>query len=214
VGEEGGTQGSGAVRWYVDPIDGTTNFAHGIAHWCVSIAAAIEGELVAGVILDPMAGDLFTGGFDGAFRNGEKLTARAAADEARAVLLTSFPNARHLRDFGIGAHEAHAELLDRFQAIRNLGSGALHLAHVAAGWSDAVLGFSTNPWDVAAGILILERAGGRYVGIGAGGAAQESVTAPHYYAVGQGAHYPSLDRIARAVAGAPQQVPRMKRTLA
>jgi myo-inositol-1(or 4)-monophosphatase len=202
LGEEGGTTGNGAVHWYVDPIDGTTNFACGIAHWCVSIAAAIDGQLVAGVILDPMAGDLFTGSIDGAFRNDVPLAARAADDETRAVLLTSFPNARHFRDIGNDALTAQTELFDRFLALRNLGSGALHLAHVVAGWADAVLGFSTNPWDVAAGILILERAGGRYVGLGKDGAPHESVTAPHYFAVGRGAQYPTLERIAKGMASA------------
>ena len=75
------------------------------------------------------------------------------------MLLTGFPNARHLRHMGSEALEGQAELLNAFLALRNLGSGALHLAHVAAGWADATLGFSTNPWDVAAGMLILEQGG-------------------------------------------------------
>jgi myo-inositol-1(or 4)-monophosphatase len=199
VGEEGGRQGGGRVTWYVDPIDGTTNFARGIANWCVSIAAVADGELLAGVILDPVACNLFSADRSGAWLNGSPLAARAYPEEERAVLLTSFPNARHVEDYGQPVFEAQAELLDAFLATRNLGSGALQLAHVAAGWADATLGFSTNAWDVAAGILILEQAGGRFVGLDRGTDFAPSLLASDYFGVGRDADYPTLDRVARRV---------------
>lgn len=211
IGEEGGRQGDGAVVWLIDPIDGTTNFARGIACWCVSIAAVVSGRIVAGVIYDPVAGNLFSADLGGAWLNGTPLRARAVADEHKAVLLSSFPNPRHLKDFGERALAAQVELLDSLLAIRNLGSGALQLAHVAAGWSDATLGFSTNPWDVAAGILILEQAGGLYEGLDGGKPSQPSFLAPDYLAVGAGADYPTLQRVARDMSRSSTALPRNKK---
>ncbi len=195
VGEEGGRLGDGAVVWYVDPIDGTSNFARGIAQWCVSIAAAVNGVPVAGVVFEPVASNLFAADLRGAYLNGAAISAHACADETGAVLLTGFPNARHLRHMGSEALEGQAELLNEFLALRNLGSGALHLAHVAAGWADATLGFSTNPWDVAAGMLLVRKAGGRVVGLSAGTPSDAAFLAQDYFAVGGGARYPTLERI-------------------
>jgi len=160
VGEEGGRRGAGRVHWYVDPIDGTSNFARGIALWCVSIAAVIEGRVVAGVIYNPVAGDVFSADLNGAWLNDQPLIARATGDELAATIVSSFPDSQDLKLFGTEALNVHATLLHDFQAVRNLGSGALNLAHVAAGWADATMGFATQPWDVAAGVLILEQAGG------------------------------------------------------
>jgi myo-inositol-1(or 4)-monophosphatase len=196
VGEEGGRQGDGAVVWHVDPIDGTTNFARGLPQWCVSIGVEVKGALVAGVVHAPATGETFTADLSGAWRNGAPLAARARPTEAEAVLLTGFPNARHLDDVGDAAYPAHRDLVERFLALRNLGSGALHLAWVAAGDVDATLGFATNPWDVAAGIFILERAGGRFVGLSAGAPAAVAHLADDYYAVGANADYPTLERVA------------------
>lgn len=211
VGEEGGRQGNGQVVWYVDPIDGTSNFARGIAFWCVTIAASVGGKLVAGVIHDPIAGNTFSADLGGAWLNGKRLEARAAASEERAMLLTSFPNARHIGLYGDKGLAAQVELLDAFLALRNLGSGALQLAHVAAGWADAALGFQTNPWDVAAGILILEQAGGRYAGHDLGTVSEPSFLAHDYFAVGAGADFPTLERVARQVSGARSVDSRMER---
>jgi myo-inositol-1(or 4)-monophosphatase len=196
VGEEGGRQGSGSVVWYVDPIDGTSNFARGIAQWCVSIAAATEDRLVAGVIFEPVAGNLFSADPEGAWLNGSRISADASRDEQGAVLLTGFPNARHLGEIGTDVFAGQAELLNAFLAVRNLGSGALHLAHVAAGWSDAALGFSTNAWDVAAGVLLVHKAGGRFVGVNGGEILEPAFLAADYFAVGSEADYPTLERVA------------------
>lgn len=208
VGEEGGRRGSGSVVWYVDPIDGTSNFARGIAQWCVSIAAVIDDDIVAGVVFDPMAGNLFSASLDGAWLNGQPITARAFAEEQRATLLTSFPNARNINDLGERAFDCQVDLLRSFMAVRNLGSGALNLAHIAAGWSDATLGLSTNPWDVAAGILILRQAGGAYHGFDAGITSNPVHLAPDYFATGGGANYPTLEHVARTLSTQTASRPR------
>jgi myo-inositol-1(or 4)-monophosphatase len=193
VGEERGAEGSGAIRWYVDPIDGTSNFARGIAGWCISIAAAIDERIVAGAILEPVAGYLFTADLGGAYLNGQRLKANAAAQESRAVLLTGFPNARNLAHIGPEALSAYGDLLNGFLAVRNPGSGAMQLAHVAAGWADATMGFETNAWDVSAGVLMVEQAGGRYAGYRRGEPAEPAHLAPHYFAIGGAIRYATLE---------------------
>ena len=195
VGEEGGESGAGRVHWYVDPIDGTSNFARGIALWCVSIAAVVDGRVVAGVIDNPVMDEVFSADLNGAWLNGQPLVARAATDELRATIVSSFPNAHDLKLFGTEALSAQATLIHGFQAVRNLGSGALNLAHVAAGWADATMGFATKPWDVAAGVLILEQAGGSYLGYCSGALTSPSFLAPDYLAVGSGADYPTLRHV-------------------
>ena len=205
VGEEGGKSGTGRVHWYIDPIDGTLNFARGIALWSVSIAAVIEGRVVAGVIYNPVAGDLFSAHLSGAWLNGRPLIARASTDEVSATIVSSFPSAHDLELFGTEALTAHGKLLDRFQAVRNLGSAALDLAHVAAGWADATMGFSTSPWDVAAGVLILEQAGGSYFGYSKGALESPSFLAPDYFGVGGGASYPTLQNIVEDLSGASKE---------
>jgi myo-inositol-1(or 4)-monophosphatase len=195
IGEERGPVGNGAVHWYVDPIDGTSNFARGIANWCVSIAAAIDDRIVAGVIYDPVAGHVFTASLAGAWLNGDRLAGNASPEEARAVVVTGFPNARHVAHIGPGALDAYGELLDGFLAVRNLGSGAIQLAHVAAGWADATMGFDTNAWDIAAGVLIVTQAGGQYFGYRDGKSDEPLHLAPHYFAVGGNVRYPTLENM-------------------
>jgi len=199
LGEEGGRQGGGRVVWHVDPIDGTTNFARGLPQWCVSIGVEVDGRLVAGVVHAPALGETTVADLAGARRNGRAIAAAARATEAEAVLLTSFPNAHHYEEIGDAAFAPHRQLVDRFLALRNLGSGAIHLAALAAGEADAKLGFATNPWDIAAGVFILERAGGRFVGLSAGEPVGAAHHADDFFATGAGADYPTLDRIARAV---------------
>ncbi|WP_309081210.1 inositol monophosphatase family protein [Zhihengliuella sp.] len=162
-GEEGGTHGAGRVEWIIDPIDGTSNFAHGVAFFCVSIAAVVEGAVVAGVVYDPVSGDLFAADAAGAFRNGERLAPRGADRESAASVMTDYPSAEAIEVDGHAALEVFAELVSAYATVRRKVSGALELAHVAAGWADLTLGFDTNPWDVAAGAFIVTRAGGTYV---------------------------------------------------
>ncbi|MGN9840266.1 inositol monophosphatase family protein [Nonomuraea sp. H19] len=164
VGEEGGSTGSGDVTWYVDPIDGTANFAAGLPFFCVSIAAAVRGELVAGVVYDPVRDDEFTATTEGAWCNGTPIRSAGAATDREAMLLTSYPSPLDLETDGEVALRRYGRILELFSTVRRPGSAALNLAHVAAGWSDAAFGTWSNPWDVAAGALLVRQAGGVYLG--------------------------------------------------
>ena len=114
VGEEDGASGetgvAGQVNWFVDPIDGTANFAVGLAFWCVSIGAVIDGEIVAGAVYDPMSDQMFWADAEGAWCNDERLTAKSAVEEARAVLISGYPVAR---DFRLDGREISLERFGR-----------------------------------------------------------------------------------------------------
>ena len=205
VGEETGPQGSGRVAWYVDPIDGTANFARGLPSWCVSIGAVIEDEIVAGAILDPVAGNLFSADPTGAWLNDTPLRSRATPDERHAALITGYPVPRDFRLDGRDRALANfGQLVETFSTLRRPGSAALSIAHVAAGWADAACGFGVNPWDVTAAILILRQAGGRYRPLtqGAVPPGAPAHLCPGYVATGAGAAYPTLDRVADAISAA------------
>ena len=202
LGEEGGATGSGRVHWYVDPIDGTANFARGLAFWCISIGAVVGGQILAGAILDPISGTMFSADLTGAWAGEVPLRARAAAQEREAVLITGYPVARDLRADGRAeALENFAQLAESFATLRRPGSAALSIAHVAAGWADAAAGFGVNPWDVTAAILILKQAGGSYHPLPLGKVAPDAADflCPGYIATGQGANYPTLTRIAQGI---------------
>jgi myo-inositol-1(or 4)-monophosphatase len=161
VGEESGAQGSGAVQWFVDPLDGTTNFAAGIPFFCVSIGAALNNQLLAGVIYDPLRRELFSANTARATLNGEPITAASTSNQGDAVLLTNFPYSEQAtlpNDAGF----AHA-LVKKFGSVRRLGSVALELAYVACGRADVAFAALANTWDVAAGALLIQQAGGQYV---------------------------------------------------
>ncbi|MFC0624017.1 inositol monophosphatase family protein [Kribbella deserti] len=165
VGEEGGRRdGTTGVTWYVDPIDGTANFAHGLAFFCTSIGAVVDGEIVAGAILDPMAGTLFSADQSGALLNGKPIRSTGVTDESRAMLITSYPAARDIASDGEARLSLYADLVTAYGTVRRPGSAALSLAHVAAGWADAAMGTSVSAWDICAAKLIVEQAGGNYHG--------------------------------------------------
>ncbi len=155
-------------RWYVDPLDGTTNFAHGFPQFCVSmglerrsngLAADEDGVLEAGVIYDPMRDELFTAEKgQGALLNGKPLHVSRTAQLAEALVSTGFPSRK--RHSSPNIHFYH-EFTLRSHGVRRAGSAALDLAYVAAGRLDAFWEFNLNPWDTAAGILIVREAGGR-----------------------------------------------------
>lgn len=202
MGEEGGKTGNGEVHWYVDPIDGTANFARGLAFWCVSVAAVIGDDIVAGAILDPVTGNLFLATPDGPTLNGQPMRSRAIASEQNATLITGYPVTRDLLIDGETAALARfGELTRTYATLRRPGSAALSLAHVAAGWVDAAAGFSINPWDVTAAILILQQAGGHYTPYDLGKVSPHvpAFQMPGYVATGAGADYPVLHRIAQEI---------------
>jgi myo-inositol-1(or 4)-monophosphatase len=202
MGEEGGQIGSGDIQWYVDPIDGTANFARGLAFWCVSIAAVIDGEVVAGAILDPVADLMFAADLEFAYLNDEAIRSRSVADEAKATLITGYPVSRDFRLDGKEVALANfGVLVETFSTLRRPGSAALSIAHVAVGWADAATGFGVNAWDVAAATLILKNAGGQYEPLTLGKVAPGSLDflCPGYIATGEGANYSALERVARSI---------------
>lgn len=160
IAEEGGIRGAGAIRWFVDPIDGTNNFARGIPFFCVSIAAEVEGHLEAAVIHDPVRGETMTATHAGAFLDGRPISARGAATDAAALLLTDFPSPKRPND--VEDHTRFASLIRSFGTVRRLGSGALALAYVACGRADAALMTNASVWDIAAGAFLIEQAGGQH----------------------------------------------------
>ncbi|NEC69107.1 inositol monophosphatase family protein [Streptomyces sp. SID9727] len=163
VGEEGGRQdGSGRIAWYVDPIDGTANFARGLAFFCTSVGVTVDGEPVAGAIVDPVAGHVFTADATGARLGGEPLRPGGVREEGRGLLITGFPTTRELAWNDPQTLPRFGELVARYGTVRRTGSAALTLAHVAAGWCDAALGTSVNAWDICAARVLVRRSGGVY----------------------------------------------------
>lgn len=161
LGEEGAAGGAADARhrWIIDPVDGTTNFAHGLAFFCVSIALEIDGRLEVGVVYDPIAEELFTAERGGGARlNGRPIAVSAATTVSDALLCTGFPYT--IRERRGGQIALFAEFLSRARAVRRLGSAALDLCYVAAGRLDGFWEEHLHPWDLAAGVLIVAEAGG------------------------------------------------------
>ncbi len=158
LSEESGASAGSTYRWIIDPLDGTTNYAHQLPHFSVSIAVEGEGGVQAGVVYDPMRDELFSAVRGrGAMLNGQPIRPSAIDRLDRALLCTGFP-------YDVREHpEGPAGLVVRFlglaQGIRRLGSAALDLAYVASGRYDGYFEFSLKPWDVAAGALIVSEAG-------------------------------------------------------
>lgn len=161
LAEEGDyPSGDGRHVWIIDPLDGTTNFAHGYPWFCVSIALAVGGELLVGVIYNPMTDELFTASAGvGAFRNGRRLSVSTRSPLSGSLLGTGFPY-----DCATDP-ENNFEQFIRFQkaarGIRRAGAAALDLAYLAAGRLDGFWEVKLKPWDVAAGTLLVREAGGR-----------------------------------------------------
>jgi len=204
VGEEAGALAAGQtpetpeisnVVWHVDPIDGTSNFAQGLAFFCTSVAVEINGEIRAGAIYDPMAELLFSADDDAAYLNGTVLVTPPALPASMATLITGYPTAADIAAEGQAATQRFHTWVQSFSSVRRTGSGALSILHVAAGWTDASLGTGVSTWDVAAAMLILQRAGGQYRPLHYSGpetAVLADHYAPGYLALGPGADYPVL----------------------
>ncbi len=160
LGEEGGeTAGDEDARWIVDPLDGTTNFAHGLPMFAACIALEKAGEVVLGVVYDPIAEETFVAERDrGARLNDDRITVSETEELVRALVVTGFP---YDRDEVPAAVELLGRFAVRAQDMRRLGSAALDLCYVAAGRLDAYYERGIHAWDVAAAGLILEEAGGR-----------------------------------------------------
>jgi myo-inositol-1(or 4)-monophosphatase len=146
--------------WVFDPIDGTTNFAHGLPIFCASLALEIDGVAQVAAVYDPTRRELFTAERgSGAFLNGRRLEVSGAASLVDALLVTGFPYDVHQRvDEIVGLFAA---FVGRARAVRRLGSAAIDLCYVAAGRMDGFWETDLKPWDIAGGALLVEEAGGR-----------------------------------------------------
>lgn len=146
--------------WIIDPLDGTTNYAHGFPWFAVSVALTQQGEVVAGAVFNPLAGHLFTatrGG--GAFLNGERLRVSRTAQLDQALLATGFPYDR--KESTVNNYDHFVAFQQAAQACRRPGAASLDLCWTAAGRFDGYWEMKLKPWDVAAGMLLVEEAGGR-----------------------------------------------------
>ena len=161
LAEEGG-EASGKEsthRWYVDPLDGTTNFAHGFPMFCISIGLEAEGRMILGVVYDPLRQELFeaTAG-QGALLNGERIHVSNVKELRKALLVTGFP-------YDHAGRQENLPYFSRFalesQGLRRTGSAAMDLCYLAAGRIDGFWELGLKPWDVAAGSLLVIEAGGR-----------------------------------------------------
>jgi myo-inositol-1(or 4)-monophosphatase len=165
--ERGAATGRSGRRWIVDPLDGTTNYAHGVAIYCVSIALEVGRRIELGVAYDPSLDELHVAERGrGATVNGERLAVSSTATLDASLLATGFPyNIRETRDTNLKEYAAFAL---RCRGVRRLGSAVLDLAWVAAGRLDGFWELRLGPWDVAAGRLFVEEAGGRVTNLEGG----------------------------------------------
>ena len=154
-------------RWVFDPLDGTTNYAHGLPIFCASLALEVDGQAIVGAIYDPSRRELFTAERgQGSYVNGVPLKASSTTALGDALLVTGFPYDMHVR--GPELVELFGQFLHTARAVRRLGSAALDLCYVAAGRFDGFWEQHLKPWDVAAGALVVTEAGGRITGMDGG----------------------------------------------
>lgn len=160
LAEESGSHAGSGGRWIIDPLDGTTNFAHNLPLFCVSIAFAFQNDLVAGFVLAPLLGELFVGiQGHGAQLNGKPIFVSKTQTVADSLLVTGFPyNQREQLDLLI---QRFVQCLTASQGVRRLGSAALDLCYVADGRFDGFWEQHLKPWDTAAGFLVATEAGAR-----------------------------------------------------
>jgi len=160
LAEEGkGVENPSAWKWVIDPLDGTTNFAHGFPAFCVSIGLEVDGEIKIGVVYDPVRSHLFSASHGkGAWLNGNVIQVSSVASLSKSLLVTGFAydareneknNFDHFIDFTLRSH-----------GVRRTGSAAIDLCYVALGWFDGYWELKLSPWDTAAGSLIVKESGG------------------------------------------------------
>jgi myo-inositol-1(or 4)-monophosphatase len=158
--ESGSLPADSNYKWIIDPLDGTVNYAHSIPIFSVSIGIEKNGEVIAGLVYDPSRNDMFTAiKNEGAFLNGQKIKVSKTMTLNNSMLVTGFPYNVKENPFNCIGHFNNFLLVSR--AIRRLGSAALDACYIACGRFDGFWEVSLNPWDMAAGSLIVEEAGGR-----------------------------------------------------
>jgi myo-inositol-1(or 4)-monophosphatase len=160
LGEEGTRIDTGSeYKWYVDPLDGTTNFAHGYPVFCVSLAVERRGARVAGVIYDPTRDEMFSAEYGGGARlNDSPMRVSSIASLGECLVGTGFPSHKRHKSPNIFFYH---QLTLRTHGVRRAGSAALDLCNVAAGRYEGFWEFNLHPWDTAAGVLIVQEAGGK-----------------------------------------------------
>lgn len=194
--EGGGHESGGEFRWYVDPLDGTTNFAHGYPMFNVTLALERDGELIAGVIYEPVRQEMFTAELGGgAYVNNRRIHVSKVERLTDSLLITGFPSFK--RHQSVNVHFFYQVAMTT-HGVRRSGSAALDLAYVAAGRADGFWEFGLKPWDMAAGILLVEEAGGQcsdMVG------APRSVSGPHLVATNRSIHDETIGLFGEVFAG-------------
>jgi len=161
LGEEGSADlGLAGLKWVVDPVDGTTNFAHGVPFVATSVALCLDGEPLLGLVNLPLLGELFTASkSQGAWLNGQDMRASAVDNLAEALVATGFPY--RIEEHIEAILRQLALAMPATQGVRRAGAAALDLAFVACGRYEGFFEFALNPWDTAAGVLLVQEAGGR-----------------------------------------------------
>ncbi len=200
LGEESGNHAnSSEYRWYVDPVDGTTNFAHSFPVYNVTLGLEKAGELIAGVIFDPTRNEMFAaekGG--GAYLNGHRIHVSKAASADVALVATGFPSRRRHENINIHFYYQLAMIT---HGVRRAGAAAIDLAYVACGRLDGFWEFGLSPWDMAAGILLIEEAGGTVSDMHG---APHNLGSPHILADNTGIHADMLHVFGEVFAGRSQ----------
>jgi myo-inositol-1(or 4)-monophosphatase len=160
MGEEGTRIETGSdYKWYVDPLDGTTNFAHGYPVFCVSLAVEHRGKRIAGIVYDPTRDEMFSAELGGGARlNDKAIHVSITPSLGECLIATGFPSQKRHKNPNIYFYH---QLTLRTHGVRRAGSAALDLCNVASGRFDGFWEFNLNPWDTAAGVLIVEEAGGK-----------------------------------------------------
>jgi myo-inositol-1(or 4)-monophosphatase len=162
LGEESGSHKTDSeYKWIIDPLDGTTNYTHGLPIFCTSIALEHKGEIVLGAIYDPSSDELFTAEKNkGAYLNNRRIHVSSTDTLIKSLIVTGFPY--DINDNPYNAVQHFSNVLMAAQAVRRLGSAALDLSYVACGRFDGFWEVALNPWDMAAGILFVEEADGKF----------------------------------------------------
>ena len=203
--EESGKGGPAEARsrWIVDPLDGTTNFLHGVPHWSISIAAETDGAITAGIVYDPVKNELFWAERgQGAFMNSTRLRVSGRRSLDVAMIATGMPFKGHKSGPN---YSAELDLvMGEVAGVRRFGSAALDLAYVAAGRFDGFWEYGLSPWDVAAGVIIVTEAGGFVREIGGG---TNPVFGPSILAANGELGRPLAELIRRATEKAPGATP-------
>lgn len=164
VGEEEGSHGDMKNFWVVDPIDGTTNFSHGVDQFCHSVALVKSGKIVCGAVYNPVHKKLYTAyAGKGAWLNGNRIRVSAVADLGESLLISGFPYDAPVLEQK--TYKSIASLRGKCHDIRRFGSAALDFCYVAQGVCDGFFEYKLNSWDVAAALLIVREAGGEVTDI-------------------------------------------------